>query len=155
MEPEIVKADKTYRRKLLLCYAALVVVGVAAIGLGLPWFSRYLQSVHPAVALTISERAAIAFILIFVAPAAYLVHVGRMVLRHGCMPYPGMRVIRDTTVVRGAAAARRGRALVILGTAAIAMALLGALITHYRLQQLRHDPLYRGLLMVRPRSTGP
>jgi hypothetical protein len=60
--------------------------------------------------------------------AAYLTSLGRSIVRHAEYPPPGFRVVRDTFVLRGAAAHARGRVFqgvsVFLAGAAAVMGLL-------------------------------
>jgi len=57
-----------------------------------------------------------ATVLLLVALGAYLFHYGRRVCAASLFPPPGARFVRDTPVLRGAAALRRGIVLQGLGT---------------------------------------
>jgi len=54
-------------------------------------------------------------VLLLVALGAYLFHYGRRVCAASLFPPPGAKLVRDTPVLRGAAALRRGFALQGLG----------------------------------------
>jgi hypothetical protein len=144
---EVVKVDVGYRRNLFIGYAALVAAVFAAVRYGYPQFQRLLAPMPFHQSVLVTEAALIALLLCFIGPAVYLMSVGRRILKHDCTPYPGMKVIHDTVVLRGRAAQRRGRALLYLGIAAVAMAALGAVGTHVTFYRMRHDPMLKWFLM--------
>ena len=125
---EVQKADPDARRR-----AVLVLIFAAAIGgLLISAFEHFREPLREWLVSDPAEtprRARLALsvsILVLSTPAIafaiYLWLLGRKVLRAERFPPPGLRVIRDTPVIRGAAAVTRGNAIqvfaVCLGVAA-------------------------------------
>lgn len=71
-----------------------------------------------------------------VALAVYLALFGRKVLASGRFPPPGARVLVDTRIHTGAAAARQGRSALIAATSIVLLGLPGLLYLHSRLTDL-------------------
>lgn len=67
--------------------------------------------------------------------SAYLWRLGARIVHSGVFPPPGMRVVRDTPVLLGRAAVRRGRLLKVLGLLAGAAG-IGLVIVLWRLTSL-------------------
>ena len=67
--------------------------------------------------------------------SAYLWRLGARIVHSGVFPPPGMRVVRDTPVLLGGAAVRRGRLLKVLGLLAGAAG-IGLVIVLWRLASL-------------------
>ncbi|HEY7742865.1 MAG TPA: hypothetical protein VIA19_07450 [Burkholderiales bacterium] len=116
---EVQKADPDARRR-----AALVLIFAAAIGgLLISAFEHFREPFREWLVSDPAEtprRARLALsvsILVLSTPAIafaiYLWLLGRKVLRAERFPPPGLRVIRDTPVIRGAAAVTRGHAVQI------------------------------------------
>jgi hypothetical protein len=116
---EVQKADPDARRR-----AALVLIFAAAIGgLLISAFEHFREPLREWLVSDPAEtprRARLALsvsILVLSTPAIafaiYLWLLGRKVLRAERFPPPGLRVIRDTPVIRGAAAVTRGHAVQI------------------------------------------
>ena len=118
MSGEIRKADPNYRRKVKLAAVMGLVLLAALYAVGrevLPSVERWIVAVPAAV-------LAVLPLLFF---AAYFMRLAGRVFESGCFPPPGVRVLRDTEVLRGEAAARRGRLLrlfaVLLITAGVVL----------------------------------
>ncbi len=131
--PEIVLADPRLRRNALLTIVGATVLGSLFIGWLWPLIRDAL--LHARQTGQISGRAIclgfLGFVAALVAPLIFIsVHalrVGQRAVDSEQFPPPGMRVIRDTRVVRGAQARIIGRVQRVLGLLLIicALALLG------------------------------
>jgi hypothetical protein len=135
---EIFKTDRGYRTRLFAAYAAGIFILAAGIGFGLPPFLRYLDACAVMTFLTITEICAITFLLSFIVPAFLLLRTGRKILFHQQVPFPGMKVMRDTKVIFGKKAAFRGKLLIALGIFSILAALAGSFVTHRSFEKFRH-----------------
>ncbi len=136
MNEKIIPADRTYRRMVLIIYLVLVFIGAVLIGWVLPWAEGHLESLKAEQALGIIKVALVVLFLGTVPLAAYLVTVGRKMMRYERFPLPGMKVIIDTKVVEGKKAKFRGQVVVVLSLVLIILGLLGALYSSYLIDQL-------------------
>jgi hypothetical protein len=119
---EIQRADPQLRRIAGLLFAALVVAGSVA----LLALQSWLSDVAKAAPSTTGTQLLIAFgglvaisCATLLAAAVCLSRTAAQVLATKQFPPPGMRVIRDTPVLRGAAAMRRARILQSIGAALV------------------------------------
>ena len=132
MSQEIVPADKTQRRLVLL--AALVAVAAAAVLIGVLKQQADTLGETPDDGLHQAAAGAVRLTAIFssVGTAGFagmglwFWWLGRKIVRAGRYPPPGMKVVRDTPVRTGAAAGRlaiaaqiTGLLLAVVGTAAM------------------------------------
>ncbi|GIX46770.1 MAG: hypothetical protein KatS3mg131_0981 [Candidatus Tectimicrobiota bacterium] len=124
MEPEYLPADRRLRARVLA--GALGVLALVALGMPrfTAWLRAFLQQAEVDTVLLLLELAFATSLLGFVLCGVACLRLGRRVLAHACFPPPGLRVLRPTRVVRGAAARRWGYTLVavavvfLLGSAA-------------------------------------
>lgn len=132
---DVRKADPVVRRRVVL----VLVVGACVGALLIIAFERYRIPASDwllADTQTSAQRVRLIFLLLaalVVAPlfafAAYVWSLGERVLRAREFPPPGLRVIRDITVITGEKAVSRGRLLKVLAlSCSIASAVLGLLI---------------------------
>ncbi|MBN1575330.1 MAG: hypothetical protein JW913_02180 [Chitinispirillaceae bacterium] len=143
MDREIVKTDKRYRRNLFLAYLTALLCGVAFLSWGRPALVSYINNLPAKEHIETIELVEHLFLILFIPAAIYLIAVGRKVCRFRAMPYPGMGVIRDTVIVRGEKALRRGRSMMVLGIAMIAIVIASMLATHVITLRFKHHPLFR------------
>jgi len=119
-DPEIVPADPTLRRWVLIALAVAIPAGIPLI----QFFSGKLSD-YKALAATDIEgaiagiRELIRYLIginaaVTVAAATYFLLLARRVLGSGRFPPPGMRVIRDARIRRGRLARGLGWLLVLL-----------------------------------------
>jgi hypothetical protein len=130
---EIQAADPAATRLAwLMLVIALVVGGCAVAGLKLGWpdFERWLMSDYrqlPARIALLNAAVILATALPAMVFAVYLWRRGATIRRSRRFPLETERVIRDTVVLRGEAASRRGRTIqwlaVVLGAAGFGLAL--------------------------------
>jgi hypothetical protein len=126
---EIQKADPRLRRTGLVVVGAAAILGVLLMSIAAslrPDFEAWVRQ-----DLTVRVRMVmIALTLLTAGPAlgmaGYLWHLGHRIIRAERYPPPGLRVVRDTLVVSGQAAGRRGRLMqgfgAVIGLASLLLA---------------------------------
>lgn len=139
MSEEIIPADRTYRRTLVVIYLVLVLAGGIAIGWVLPWAERYLEGLQAHRALGVIKFALIVLFLSIVPLGVYLFTVGRKMIRYERFPPPGMKVITDTKVVEGEKVKFQGQVVVVLSLLLISLGLFGAIYCSRLIDQLANS----------------
>ena len=139
MSEEIVRADKSYRRKFFTWHAIFILFGAAVIVWGLPWLEEYLRQANPKTAAGILRGWFIFAFLSIIPIAIYMLSLGRKVIKHERIPLPGAKVIIDTRPIVGQKARLRGRGLVVVSLLLIALGLSGALFTPYMLDKITSE----------------
>ena len=139
MSEEIVRADKSYRRKFFTWHAIFILFGAAVIVWGLPWLEEYLRQANPKTAAGILKGWFIFAFLSIIPIAIYMLSLGRKVIKHERIPLPGAKVIIDTRPIVGKKAMVRGRGLVVVSLLLIALGLSGALFTPYMLDKITSE----------------
>ena len=127
---EIRPADKTLRIKVLLALVALVVLGTVSVLAFEDWLADVGR--RPAGEAKTALVAAFAWlggtsVVGLLAVAVHFWRVGIQVRKVGQFPLPGTRVVRDTVVLHGEPALRRGRIAQAIA-AALACCALGLLV---------------------------
>ena len=124
---EMQKADSAARRAALMMVGSGAVAGVVLISLGnllRPAFEGWLEADPRSRFRTV----AVALVSLTSGPllvfASYMWHLGGRIRRAGRYPPLGFMIVRDTPVLTGAGARRRGRVLQMLGGVLAAAALL-------------------------------
>lgn len=143
MSDDMLPADRRLRTVLAGAAIALALVAIALYVFVLPGYLEYWgdllnrQTVRGKAEV---QRFIDVFILAMVGCVAllagYLALFGRKVLASGRFPPPGARVLVDTPIHTGAAAARRGRTALIAAAAIALLGLPGLLYLHTRLTDL-------------------
>ena len=141
MDNEIIKTDLSYRRKLFIAYLVAIGIGLALWRWGIPALTDYLDRLPNKERVETLELISHIFLFLFFPPAIYLIIIGRRICRYGVVPYPGMKVIRDTIVIKGKKALFRGRILVVLGITLMILALTSMAVTHLIIRKFKHHPL--------------
>jgi hypothetical protein len=139
---EIVKTDKQYRKRLFNIYLIGIAAVIALWHWGKPMLINHIQQLPIKTQVETVEILSHFFLLLFIPAAIYLITIGRRVCRFKAMPYPGMKVIRDTVIVRGEKALRRGKSMVVLGTALIILVAISIISTHVIMLKFKHHPLF-------------
>jgi 4-amino-4-deoxy-L-arabinose transferase-like glycosyltransferase len=141
-EEMIVKADRNYRRKLFSGYLIVIILGILIWNFIRPPFLNILDNLPNKERVEIKEIIAHLFLLSFIPMAIYLITIGRRICRYNAMPYPGMKVIRDTVVVTGKKAIFRGKSLIILGIVVIILLITSMITTHVIILRFKQAPLF-------------
>jgi hypothetical protein len=135
---EFFRTDRRYRTRLFISYGAALLLLALFFRFGLPPFLAFLRGREIPAFLMITEICVMVFLLSFIVPALYLIYIGKKILHFGQVPYPGMKVIRDTKVIFGSKAVFRGKILIFLGILSIALAIAGSIASHYYFEKFRH-----------------
>lgn len=125
---EVVRANPTYRRYCCYFLALLAVAGAAVVYWGRSALIGYLTESPTRQSLRLVRWLLTGLFTPCVIIAGYLVLVAGRVRRAGQFPPPGMVVVRDTTVQRGAAARKVSGFLV---ATAVVLILAGAFAGYY------------------------
>ncbi len=123
MDEEIVRADRRWRRRLMLILAVMVLTGILLIGWGVPALDAFLDTADSTTIRRGMDLFMAVMALLVILPAGRLWQVGQRVIRTAQYPPPGVRVLRDTRRLGGAAACRRGRAMMITAAALVLLVL--------------------------------
>ena len=143
MEREIVKTDRRYRRNLFLIYLLFIVLITLLWVFAKPALIKYFFTLPVKERIEAWETVLHFFLMLFIPAAVYLILIGRRVCRFQAMPYPGMRVIHDTIIVRGKKALLRGRSMIVLGTLMIVLVVASMVASHRKIIRLKQHPLFR------------
>jgi len=133
MSSKIVKADKSYRRKIIVI---LFLIGLSGLVLFLWLLPRINQTVHqiePQKGLALVRCLLVVMFLAIVSIAVYLAFFGRNVLKYRSFPPPEVKVLRDTRIIEGESAIIYGQIIVWLSVLLFIFGLYGILITLYKL----------------------
>lgn len=116
---KIVKADKSFRKRILLITFLLIMTGIIFV----LYFQNYLAGLrllteeYPELALQriISSMKIIIFMLmfIFVGAGIYFLRLGILTIKTSQFPPPDIKVIKDTRLIEGKNAVRKGIIIII------------------------------------------
>ncbi len=143
MDREILKTDTAYRRKIFNIYLTAVAFIIAFWRWILPVIVSRIQGLPNKERVEVLELTAHALLLLFFPAALYCIVIGNKICKYEAMPFPGMKVIRDTVVIRGKKALFRGRCMIALGTAMILIAVASMIVTHSIILRFKQHPLFR------------
>ena len=127
---EIQKGDRRALRHViivLVCSLAITVIVLWLIGRYRPALEEWIDDDPPARLRTLALLASLGM-LPFAAAATYIFRLGRQIVRAERFPPPGATVLRDTVVLRGRAARRRGLLLQSLAMFLIVATAVGIVI---------------------------
>ena len=137
-EPRIMKADPRARVVLAVC-AAILLLGAALATLLIPRGQNYLQGQEPRVTLRVLQGLT-AFMFLSVLPiSGYMFWFGRRAVRSRQMPPPGTWLIRDTRVIEGDRAVRRGQGLTAIAVILAVIALFAGTWLPYKFGKVFAD----------------
>ncbi|NLD93928.1 MAG: hypothetical protein GX639_14825 [Fibrobacter sp.] len=142
IEKEIIKADRNYRRKLFSGYLIVIILGILAWNFICPPLLNILDNLPNKERVEVKEIIAHLFLFSFIPVAIYLIAIGRKICKYNAMPYPGMKVIRDTVVVTGKKANFRGKTLIILGIVVIILLITSMIATHSIILRFKHSKFF-------------
>jgi ATP/ADP translocase len=135
MTQPIIRADRRYRKKLLILYALFVLVVILLIGWVLPWSKAYLLQLELETALTVMKVVLAVMFLSFVPAGLYVWRLGRKIMVHERFPPPGVKVMKDTKLIEGKRARVRGRVLIVFSLVLILFGLFAAFYFPYRVNK--------------------
>jgi len=132
-QEHIVKADRLVRTVIVIAWVVCVILGVVMVKWVVPWGQDRIEKAEPAKALKIIQ-VVIAFIFLSTLPfSACLYWLGRRAVVYRQMPPPGTRVIKNTRLLEGHDAVKRGRLIMGIAVVLLAVALVGGLYMPYKL----------------------
>lgn len=141
----VVKADKAYRRR----FFAIIFIFALALLPAAYWFSSAL--VEYACGKTFEEalrasQTIIQILFLSLIPCAVVLYrLGHRVLTSGVFPPPGQKVIRDTVIVEGKVARRKGYPLIAFSASILLISLSTAfIVTPYTFNKVLEDPRLKG-----------
>jgi len=132
-QEHIIKADKLVRTVIIVAWIVCVILGVVMVKWVVPWGQDRLEKAEPSEALKIIQIV-IAFIFLSTLPfSACLYWLGRRAVVYRQMPPPGTRVIKNTRLLEGDDAVKRGRLIMGIAVVLLAVALVGGVYMPYKL----------------------
>jgi hypothetical protein len=139
MTRPIIRADKHYRRKMLLLYVFVVCLGGIVIGWGLPWAERVLREQDPKTLFSVIRATLFVMLLSLAAPGVYFLRLGRRIMEEERFPLPNQKVLKDTRLLEGREARIRGRVLVFLALILVFFGVFGAFYSQHLLDEFSRD----------------
>ncbi len=134
----IIRANKKVRLVVIVVWILGALAAAAAIQWLLPYGAQYASKQEPQTALR-TMQILVAFLFLSVLPlGVYLFWFGYRAVQWRQIPPPGPWVIRNTKVVEGDPAQRRGRIIVALGMLLFALGSSCAIYFSYRLERVFH-----------------
>jgi len=124
MSKEVIKADKEYRRKIIALSALLAVVGLVILVWIFPLNPEALKDLEGETIFFIVKVLTVFLMLCSVTMGLYFFRFSKKILKHEQIPPPGVKVIKDTPVIRGKGARVRGYILQVIS----GMIILGGII---------------------------
>ncbi|MFA7404798.1 MAG: hypothetical protein WC007_12440 [Pelobacteraceae bacterium] len=137
----ILKADTETRRKSLYIIGIMTIFGIVIIEFGLPRLKAYLHNLPPKDALQVLNIVLSLCFLSLIPWAIYFYRLGHKIIDSNLFPPPGIKVVRDTKILTGLAARRRGFFLVVGGLVLTVMALFGSVYFPIMLNKLVNNPM--------------
>lgn len=136
METEIIQANKDSRRKVLIIVFLSMIAGLLILVWGFPAFSEYIETRSPQKAIAIIKYTLI-FLFLAVLPASiYVFTLGRRIYIEERFPPKGMKVIKDTPLLEGIKAKRRGLSIQILAAVMTVFGLGGAVYVYFAIPRI-------------------
>lgn len=136
MSGKLDRADRKERMRWVGILLVMAIAGGAAILWLVPALTGHLESADPERALKIGVITIALLTIPFVLVGFAIVWLARRTLASERFPPPGVKVIKDTVVLRGRDARRRGYVLMVLGIFLTVLSLYGSLIMPFGLHKL-------------------
>ncbi|MEW6674342.1 MAG: hypothetical protein AB1427_21820 [Thermodesulfobacteriota bacterium] len=133
MNPKIVKADKAYRRTIVIILLLIVLGGLSMFQWLVPWANKAVHQIDPQKGLVMVRYFLVGMFLAIVAISAYLAFFGRNVLKNRKFPPPGVKVLVDTRLVEGEPAIIRGQLILLASLLLFIFSFYGVLVTLYKI----------------------
>lgn len=135
----VIRANKTVRAVMIGIWIVVALIGAAAIQWLLPYGEQYVSKQEPQAALR-TMQILFGFLFLSVLPlGVYLFWFGYRAVQWRQIPPPGTWVLRNTKVVEGHRAQRRGRIVMTLGVLLFVLGLSCAIYFPYRLGRVFQD----------------
>lgn len=144
MIEKLERADRKERIRWFIILLVMALAGAAAIVWLGPTLTGRLESAEPEKTLRV---VVMALSILFIPVAVFgltIVLLGRRTLSSERFPPPGVKVIRDTVVLEGREARRRGYILTVLGSLLIILSLYGSLYMPFKVYKVFETPLQSG-----------
>jgi len=136
MNGKLDRADQKERMRWVGILLLMAIAGGAAIVWLLPALTGRLESADPERALKILVITLALLFIPFVLAGLIIMGLARRTLVSGRFPPPGVKVIKDTVVLRGSDARRRGYILMVLGLLLTTLSLYGSLAMPFALHKV-------------------
>jgi hypothetical protein len=143
--PLIIKASKRYRNTLFSVYIFLLCTGFLFFYFIFPFLLQKFRNLESSSYYNVAEITLTAFLLFFIAPACYLISIGRKIKHSAQFPFPGMKVLRDTKVLSGHKAIFRGKMLIYLGYFACIISVVSSIHVYFIIHKILSSELIRQL----------
>ena len=142
---KIIKADKKYRKSIMVLYFAILTGCTVFTLLVLPALVYKFKHLPLQSSFIIGEIVIITFLLLFIVPSIYLIAIGKKTKMHTQFPYPGMKVMRDTPLITGKKAIGRANKLIYFGYCASVLSIVSSIHVHFIFLRITHSELLRQL----------
>ena len=136
MAPETIKADKEYRKKVLIVILLIAALGITALFVLIPAIAGYFRRIGPDRSLPLIKTILITIFLSVIPFGLYFFYFGRKVVKHRRFPPPGAKVIRDTRLLEGSQAVTRGYVILFLSVIILVLSLMFAWRAHLLFERL-------------------
>jgi hypothetical protein len=101
MDQEFMNADKQFRNRVLVIVICIIIILSIIILFGLPAFNNLLHKMEPVMAMKI-QGTVMFFLFLIPLPLGFkLLSISNHILREERYPPEGMKVLRDTLIIRG------------------------------------------------------
>ncbi len=113
MEPEILRADPAYRKKVIILVGVILAGGFLALLLAMPWAEAKLQSAEPELAFKVVKTVYMLLMLPLLFICILMLRMAKKSLKELQFPPSGTRVIKDTPIFRDAEAQKRAMMVIV------------------------------------------
>lgn len=136
MDKEIYKADPAYRKQALRVFVILTIVGAIAIGLFRSLIASPAHNADP-LKLVVYMRVLISsFLALPIIFAAYIIQIAKKTYQQKMFPPEGMRVLKDTELLRDNRAQKRAIMLVVFAVILILCCIFALVIANTLISML-------------------
>jgi hypothetical protein len=126
MTNNIVKADPTYRKKVIVLTLLTLLIGFILLAFAMPILDRSIASQKPEYALKVISYTLAVLMLIPGLLSLVILRIGIMTIKQKCYPPEGVKVFKDTILLTDEAAVKRGRIGIMFAIAIMLLCFAGA-----------------------------